>query len=88
MEEMIQKLAEEVGNSWPTLAIMVGIILQLLKKIDFIAKAKPWFPFISMGVATALAMLLKIADPVQAGLVIGLVTSGGYDLIKAPTKSG
>lgn len=69
-----------------TLVPIVAAILQLAKRIEAIAKLSQWFPFISVGIALGLGYLTKMTDPIYPSILIGLVASGGYDLLKAPTK--
>jgi len=65
---------------------VVGAIVQVLKRLEIIQKVKEWLPFFSVGIALALGYLTKMEDPVLPSVIIGLVASGGYDLLKAPTS--
>jgi hypothetical protein len=69
----------------------IAILLQILKGVPAMEKVKPWFPLISLGVAIALAMILKMGtgteDQLIAGITMGLATSGGYDVARMQTKS-
>ena len=69
-----------------TLVPIVGAILQVLKRIEAIQKIKEWMPFLSVGIALGLGFLTKMPDPILPSVIIGLVASGGYDLLKAPSK--
>lgn len=77
----------QVTPAMAVLVVIVGSILQVAKRIPALAKLKQWFPFFAVGVAYALTYYSGgIDNPVMASVIIGLVASGGYDLIKAPTK--
>jgi len=61
---------------------MVVAIVQILKQIEVVSKIKQWLPFVSIGVAMGLCYLTNIPNPVVSAIIIGLVSSGGYDLFK------
>lgn len=65
---------------------LVAAVLQILKRLAFMDKFTEWLPFISIGVAMGLGFLTKMPDPILPSVIIGLVASGGYDLLKAPGK--
>ena len=81
MENLIVKLTPEML----VLVAVVGALLQVAKSLDAVKQVKQWLPFFSIGIALALAYLTKMPDPVLPAIIIGLVASGGYDLLKAPT---
>jgi hypothetical protein len=66
---------------------VVAVILEALKRISILEKLKPWMPFISIGVALGLGYLTGIVQPIMPSIIIGLVASGGYDLLKSPSKA-
>lgn len=63
---------------------IVATVLQLAKRIEAIAKLKQWYPFLSIGIALGLGYLTGMEEPIAPSIIIGLVASGGYDLLKAP----
>jgi len=65
---------------------LVAAILQVIKRVSWFQddKVKAWLPFVSVGVSLGLAYLTKMEDPILPSIIIGLVASGGYDLLKAP----
>lgn len=73
-----------------TIIPMLAVAMQMLKGIEPLAKLKPWFPFLTIGISIGLAILMKMGADIQAqvmaGVVMGLATSGGYDAAKMPTK--
>jgi hypothetical protein len=83
MEEFVVEVTPEMA----VLVVIVGAILQVAKRIKALDKLKQWFPFLAIGVAYALATLSGDTENiVMASVVVGLVASGGYDLIKGTTK--
>lgn len=82
MEELVIQLTPEMLVLVP----VVATILQFLKRIEALAELKQWFPFLSIAIALGLGYLTKMPDPILPSIVIGMVASGGYDLLKAPTK--
>ena len=71
----------------PAMAALVPVvaaILQVLKRMEAVHKMTEWLPFFSVGIALGLSYLTRVPDPVLSSVVIGLVASGGYDLLKAP----
>jgi len=69
-----------------TLVPVVAALLQFAKRLEAVQKIKEWLPMVSIGIALGLAYLTKMPDPIMGAVVIGLVASGGYDLLKAPTR--
>lgn len=73
-----------------TIIPLLAVAMQMIKGLDPLARLKPWFPLLSVVVAVALAVLMKMGDDLQAqvlaGIIMGLATSGGYDAAKLPTK--
>ena len=65
---------------------VVALILEVAKKIKAVEKLKEWMPFISVGIAYGLSCLTGIENPVLPSILIGLVASGSYDLVKGVTK--
>jgi len=48
--------------------------------------AKEWSPILSMAVGVGLAYAMALSNPIFAGVLIGLMASGGYSAIKIPSK--
>ena len=67
---------------------VVATILQVLKKVEVVQKFKEWLPFASIGLSLALCYLTKMPNPMLPSIVIGLVASGGYDLLRSKPGSG
>jgi len=61
---------------------VVAAILQVLKQVELMQKMKQWLPFCSIGIALGLGYLTKMPEPILPSVLIGLVASGGYDLLK------
>lgn len=61
---------------------VVAAIIQAAKKIPRVQQINNWLPFISVGLALALGYAIKIPNPILPSIIIGLVASGGYDLLK------
>lgn len=79
-EQLIIDLTPEMLALVP----IVATVLQLAKRIEAIAKLKQWYPFLSIGIALGLGYLTGMEEPIAPSIIIGLVASGGYDLLKAP----
>ena len=82
MESLTVNLTPEMLALVP----VVAAILQLLKRVEAIEKVKEWLPFASIAIAYGVAYLTKMPEPILPAVIIGLVASGGYDLLRAPTK--
>jgi hypothetical protein len=65
---------------------VVAAIIQVLKRIPVIAKISNWIPFLSVGISLSLCYISGIKDPTVPAIVVGLMSSGGYDLLRAPAK--
>lgn len=63
---------------------VVAAILQLAKRFEPLQKLKSYLPFISIGIALGLGSLANMPNLIISSVIIGLVASGGYDLLKAP----
>lgn len=73
----------------PAMLVIVPIVatlLQVLKRIEIINKIKDWLPVISVVASILLAYLSGIGNPILAGVIIGLVAAGGYDVAKLGTN--
>ena len=74
----------------PAMLAMVPIIatiLQLLKRIEPLGNLKQWFPILSVGLSLGLGYVTNMPNPIVSSIIIGLVASGGYDVLKSPTKA-
>ena len=80
----MENLTIELTPAMLALVPVVAAILQVLKRVEAIQKVKAWLPFAAIGVALALGYLTKMPDPIIPSIIIGLVSSGGYDLLKTP----
>jgi hypothetical protein len=73
-----------------TVIPLLAVGMQMLKGIEPLAKLKPWFPLLTIGIAVGLAILMKMGADSQTqvltGVIMGLATSGGYDAARLPTK--
>lgn len=65
---------------------VVAALLQVLKNIKAVQNIKEWLPYVSVGLALGLGYLTKMENPIIPSIVIGLMASGGYDLVKGPKK--
>ncbi len=65
---------------------VVAALLQFAKRLDFVQEMKQWLPLISIGIALGIGYATKMPNPIMNSIVIGLVASGGYDLLKVPAK--
>lgn len=70
------------------LPFITAAIVQALKGFKAFKDVKDMTPLISMGVGVGLAYALAMSNPIAAGLMIGLMASGGYDALKIPGKVG
>lgn len=78
----------ELTSEMLALVPIVAAILQVAKRIKAVENLKEWFPFLSVAVAYGLCYFSGVTQPVMPSIVIGLVASGGYDLVKGKmTKS-
>lgn len=80
-----ESLSFEVTPSMLILVPLVAALIQVIKRLPIIAKISDWLPLVSVAIATGLAMVNKMPNPIMAGVVIGLTAVGGYELIKKPT---
>ena len=62
---------------------VVAILTQFTKRLEFINKNKAWLPFLSIAIALGVGYATSIPDPIPASILIGLVSSGSYDAVKA-----
>lgn len=63
---------------------VVAAILQMVKRVPQIEQIKGWLPFASLGIALGLCYITGVKEPILPAIVIGLVASGGYDVLKKP----
>ena len=61
---------------------LVAMVLQLVKSIKSLARFSEWFPVASVGLGVALAYATAISNPAVAGIMIGLMACGAFDLLK------
>lgn len=73
----------------PAVVMIAGLaaaIVQFIKAIPQVAKFKAALPFAAIVTGIVLSFVWQVADPIQAGIVAGLIAAGGYDVLKLPTK--
>ena len=83
---IIETLNIELTPAMLALVPVVAAILQVIKRVEVMQKLKAWLPFVSIGIALGLGYLTKMSNPILPSIIIGLVASGGYDLLKSPSK--
>ena len=66
---------------------IVAALLQVLKRIPQIEKIKNLMPFVGIAVSIVICYASKVVNPTVTGIIVGLVASGGYDLIKGLSPS-
>ena len=81
MENLTVSLTPEMLALIP----VVAAIIQLLKRVEAVKKLTAWLPFAAIGIALGLNYYTNIPEPVLPSIIIGLVASGGYDLLKGST---
>ena len=77
----------EIPTSMLALIPVVALIVQNLKKISAIETIKEYLPLIAVALAICLAYLTSGTlenwkDPILPAIAIGLMASGGYDVLK------
>ncbi len=65
---------------------LIAAILQVAKRIKLFGNIKEYFPFISIGLTYAIIWVSGgiEGNAVIAALIIGLVASGAYDMVRLP----
>lgn len=84
---MSEQFTVEITPQMAVLIPIVVAILQVLKTMTWYEKAKQWTPFVAIAVASALAYLTKVPDPILPSIIIALIACGGYDALKAKTNN-
>lgn len=82
----MDELTLQLTPAMLALVPIVGAIVQLLKRVKVVEKNIKLLPFVSILVALGIAYAMKLEEPVVASVVIGLVASGGYDLVTGAVK--
>lgn len=80
----MQNLSFELTPAMLVLVPIVASIVQILKRAKVLSKLKNWIPFLAIGVSAAICYASNIPEPIMPSIVIGLMASGSYDLIKKP----
>ena len=84
--EMLEKVISTVGPMEGMIATIIAAIIQNLKRFPFVTdlreKGVPVFRLGSLILGVGGAHLLGLANPAVAGLIIGLIAMGEYDLVK------
>lgn len=84
---MLEDFTIQLTPQMMALVPVVALFLQVLKKIEAIQTVKAWFPFVSIAIAFGLCYSLgEVENAVLSSIVIGLVASGSYDLLKGKGK--
>lgn len=60
----------------------VAAVVQMLKRIPNVAQFSDWFALLSCVLGIGSAFLMGFDKPVIAGMIIGMVASGSYSLVK------
>ena len=64
------------------LVFCTAALIQFAKKIPTVANYSDFFPLLSCLVGVGLAFSQSVANPVVSGIIIGMVASGSYCLVK------
>lgn len=83
----MENLNVEMTPAMLALVPVVAAILQMIKRFPIPVQAKEFLPGISMLIALGLLCAYEVPDPILPSVLIGLMASGGYDLLKQKKKT-
>lgn len=72
----------ELTPSMLAVVPLVAYVIEVMKTLPKADKIKPYLPIISMVVGVGGAYAFSIANPVVAGIMIGMAASTGYNGFK------
>ena len=81
----MENLLTEIGPAATTLVGVVAMLVQQLKRFPFILAMKdkaPIFSIASLAFGIGGAHLLGLANPIFAGVIVGLAAGGAFDTVK------
>ena len=61
---------------------VVSMIMQVIKGVPIYDKIKAYTPIVTMVIGIGAAYAASIANPIVAGILIGVTASAGYDSFK------
>jgi len=72
--------------------VIVGAAIQFFKAMPYIGKfiegkEKDLLPVLAMAIGVGLAFATKLPNPIVMGVILGLTSAGGYDLLKSKVKT-
>lgn len=73
---------ESLNITPEVLPVIAAAIVQVLKQIPFFKDRTDLLPIVSVAVGIGLTYAMSLAKPIVTGIVIGLVASGGFDLLQ------
>jgi len=82
MEDLITK----IGQSGSQLVVIIPVLIQVFKKIPFLAdlqKEIPIYQILAIGLGVAGAYSLGLSTPIITGIIVGLASGKGYDIVKS-----
>jgi len=82
----MENLNVELTPAMLALVPVVAAILQMVKRLPIPIQVKEFLPGISMLIALGLLYSQSVPDPILPSVIIGLMASGGYDLLKQKKK--
>jgi len=65
---------------------VVALLMEVAKKLPYYNKIQGYSPVLAMGIGVGLAVASSVANPVIAGILIGIASSYGYDVFKTVKK--
>jgi len=65
---------------------LVAFVLQMIKKLPVVAGYMEYAPLVSIGLGVASAYMMNVESPIIPGVIIGLLASGSYDVLKGQVK--
>ena len=83
----MENLNVELTPAMLALVPVVAAILQMVKRLPIPIQVKEFLPGISMLIALGLLYSQSVPDPILPSVIIGLMASGGYDLLKQKKKT-
>ena len=77
----------QITNEMLYVSLVVSAVLQAVKRVPAAKRLSGYIPFVSLALGICGAFLWGLSNPVGEGIVIGLLSSGGYQVFKLPTTT-
>jgi hypothetical protein len=78
----MESLNTELTPAILALVPVIAGVIQVLKRAKGAEALKPWLSIIALALGVGLCYATKVPEPILPGIIVGLMSSGAYSVLK------